>query len=145
MDGLLLLFAFLFFLVTLIGFFSFETLGRWQEAHFKVLDRGADRAIGLIFFAALGYFIITLGLRVHTFSLKRVWHIPALVGVCIYTFVFFNPQANISSANTTYCPDGYAFRLKSGHYIRCEDFDEFHIEKARGHMRTDLYLKRGSP
>lgn len=139
-DGLLSLFALLFFLVTLIGFFSFGTLVRWQETHLQILNRGGSCGIGLIFFAAFGYFIITLGLRVHTFSLKRGWHWTALVGVCIYTFVFFNPQANISSANTVYCPDGYAFQLKSGHYIKCEDFDLFHVEQSKGNLRTDLYI-----
>lgn len=64
--------------------------------------------------------------------------------VCAYTFVFFNPQAALSTAKQNkdvYCPNGMAYQVEGGHYIRCEDFDEFHFDQYHGRLRKDLYIK----
>ncbi len=64
--------------------------------------------------------------------------------VCAYTFLFFNPQTALSTAKPqkdVYCPNNYAYGVAGGHYIKCEDFDEFHLDLFHGKTRTDLYIK----
>lgn len=137
---LLFFFALLF---ALIIFISFDTLCSWQETVLQILKGGRYGTIRLIFLTALfGFF--SLGLCIHTFRIPPAVHKTILVIVCIYTFVFFNPQAALSTSKQggdVYCPDGYAFKVDGGHYIACEDFDEFHEERSRGKTRTDLYLR----
>jgi hypothetical protein len=143
MDSLILAgFLFLALLITFIVIVSLETLIGWQERVLQVLDGSRNRPIRFIFFAALGCWL-ACGARIHSFSLAPVWHRFFLCLVCIYTFVFFNPQQNMSNAKaaqTVLCPDGLAYRLPAGQYIRCEDFDEFHAAWAKGNTRADLYL-----
>jgi hypothetical protein len=62
----------------------------------------------------------------------------------IYTFIYFNPQAAMSTqkpSNETFCPNGMAYGVKGGHYVRCEDFDEYHLDEYHGKIRVDLYIK----
>lgn len=142
-------------LILFLGFFSallfacvivirFDTLCGWKESIFKVLQGAADRPIRFFFLAAFLWFVL-LALRVHAgFRLSPIWHKTILFLVCVYTFVFFNPQQAVSTANAkepVYCPDKMAYSVMGGHYIRCEDFDEFHAELHKGVLRKDLYLK----
>lgn len=142
MDGLIVLFSALTFLIFLVSLIRFDTLVRWQEAILKILDGTRNRPIRFVFFAALFGFL-GCSLRINTLRLPPVWHRSILCFVCLYTFVFFNPIQAVSNAkavSTVLCPDGLAYRLVSGHYIRCEDFDEFHADLARGTVRADLYI-----
>jgi len=43
--------------------------------------------------------------------------------------------------DVTWCPDGYAFRLKSGLYIRCEDFDAYHFAEYHQKSTENLTFK----
>lgn len=146
MPFLIVLLIFFFaLLIALVCVVRFETLCCWQESVLQILKGGRYGTVRLFFFAALfGFF--SLGLRIHTLRLPPICHRSILVLVCIYTFVFFNPQAALSTSKQggdVYCPDGYAFKVDGGHYIACEDFDEFHEERSRGKTRTDLYLRGG--
>ncbi len=126
----LLVFLFFFtlpFLLASILFVSFKALGCGHKAVLKIVERLRRDSIWLFFFAAL--------LRI----VGHRWVLLFLVSV--YTFVFFNPSAAVSNAkeqDTTYCPNGYAYRIAIGRYIACEDFNEFYENAAKGIVRTDL-------
>jgi hypothetical protein len=66
-----------------------------------------------------------------------------LLSTVVFTFLFFHPDRILANLfdERTLCPDGYAYQLGNGHYIRCEDFDEFHEGLSRGIFRKELYLK----
>lgn len=131
---LALLFAALYF-----GFFpvrSFLSRNPLSGGHESTLQNVEHRIgiLGLFRFAVIPF----QRLR-HMVTAHRI----LLFFVCCYTFVFFNPQVGVSSAkqgNTVHCPDGYAYRLANGHYIRCEDFDLYHEDEFKGRIRADLYL-----
>lgn len=130
------------FLIPFIFFVSFDSLCGWQESIFKILNSSRNRPVRFIFFAALLWLII-LRLRIHTLRLPPIWHRSLLFVVCVYTFVFFNPGQAVSNAKANepvYCPDGMAYSVGGGHYIRCEDFDLFHEELHNGKTRADLYI-----
>jgi hypothetical protein len=64
-----------------------------------------------------------------------------------YVSLLFNPKVSLSTskADDTLCPDGYAYKVETGHYIACEDFDLFHVEQHGGVTRTDLYIDSQKP
>lgn len=125
-----------------VGFFSIrfvlslDTFHRWHKSTLQKIQNG----IGIF---GLGWFIFISLLWPRHSSLR---HKVILCFVCAYTFLFFNPQVALSTSkanNTTYCPDGMAYKVDNSHYIRCEDFDEFHADQYHGRLRADLYINGG--
>jgi hypothetical protein len=67
-----------------------------------------------------------------------------LLLVFVYSFLFINLNRSQSQSGGTFevqCPDGMAYGLPNGKYIRCEDFDLYHQETWKGLNRSDLYIK----
>jgi hypothetical protein len=40
------------------------------------------------------------------------------------------------------CPDDYAIKVPTGHYIKCEDYNVFQENWDIGYTRTDLYIDK---
>lgn len=133
LAGLFLTFYFGFVAISFL--LSLNPFHGWHESPLKQVEHG----IWIFGFGRLVGCVSLLWPR-H----GSLWHKVTLSFVCVYTFLFFNPQEALSTHKsnvTVYCPDGYAFKVDGSHYIRCEDFDEFHADQHNGKPRADLYIK----
>ena len=123
---------FLFFVrgQVLVGYAAFKT---WVS--FSVLDACRKKLIR----ANL--------IRVNFFTFKnakRKVHVFSLLVVFLYFSLLFNPRSakyNQQIEGTVSCPNNYAYRLADGHYVRCEDFDEYFDSVYAGKARKDLYVR----